>query len=137
QECLFSFHAKNFLKRDSEKPSNKITGIPRGFVLRQETIRDQKHVQADFAVTLNQANAIIDHCWFRGGWFDSMTMTWRSVEEGETCAALPRRCNAPGASVYFRFTRAPGEQKELIVNPCWHVPDSGACFCQHQSEAEH
>ncbi len=136
QECLFSFHAKNFLKRDSEKPSNKITGLPRGFVLRQEIIGDQKHVQADFAVTLNQANAIIDHCWFRGGWFDSMTMTWRSVEKSEARATDPVPSNAPGASVYVPFTLAPGEEKEIIVNTCWYVPYSDVRFGQDQSEAE-
>ncbi len=135
-DCLFSFHAKNFLKRDNEKPSNKVTAIPRGFVLRQEGIEDKKDAEAHFAITCDQENTIVDHCWFRGGWFDSMTMTWRSVEKAEARATEPVPVNAPGASLYVPFVLGPGEEKEIIVHTCWYVPYSDVRIGQDQSDDE-
>lgn len=127
-ESVFSFHSRNFMKNDKETAKNKIAKRLQGFVLSQEKSAEKAFLQGDFAVFTDQQNVVVDHCWFRGGWFDSITMTWQTIEKNETRTAEPAEANAPGASLYVPFSLNAGEEKQIIVYATWYVPSSDLRF---------
>ena len=67
---------------------------------------------------------VVNHNWFRGGWFDPLSICWDNLEEGrmeENPAGLE---GAVGASLYVPFTLAPGETRNIRLYMAWHVPYS-------------
>jgi uncharacterized protein (DUF608 family) len=118
-EAVFSFNTKNFLRTDDASP-NSITASPGGFILKS----DKPKQEASFAVFTDEPAAIVDHCWFRGGWWDPLTMAWNTVKEGRTRITAPVEKDAPGASLFVPFTLAPGETKTIKLLLAWYVPNS-------------
>jgi len=125
-ECVFSYHSKNFMKakQHATDKSGKdlVQAISGGFVLSQTAKDTLPHEQGDFAIFTNESYVVVDHCWFRGGWFDPLTMTWDSIRTGETKKVEPVDSGAPGASLYVPFTLAAGEEKTIRVMMGWYVP---------------
>jgi hypothetical protein len=35
-----------------------------------------------FAFFVDSNDVTVDHCWFRGGWWDALTLSWRNVQKG-------------------------------------------------------
>ncbi len=122
-EAVFSFNTKNFLAAD-EGAINKISKTANGFVLVQEALKDKPQAGGSFAIFTDDAATIIDHCWFRGGWWDPFTMAWNTVRDGDTKATEPVERDAPGASLYVPFTLMPGAVKKVRVMMTWYVPES-------------
>ena len=73
---------------------------------------------------MDNAAAVVDHCWFRGAWFDPQTVVWDNIRYGRIADKQPVKGVAPGASVYVPLTLQPGETKTVKVNFCWYLPDS-------------
>jgi uncharacterized protein (DUF608 family) len=115
-DAVFSFNTKNFLARDDDKSKNSIGSIENGFVLRQD--------ENSFAVTCDAPESIVDHCWFRGGWWDPFTMAWNTVKEGRTRDTAPVDNGAPGASLFVPFRLAPGATKTIVLRAVWSIPHS-------------
>ncbi len=122
-EAIFSFNTKNFLA-DTDGAVNKITGIDNGFVLKQEAVKDKPEVQANFAVFTDDDKTIVDHCWFRGGWWDPLTMAWNTVRDVKTRATEPVEKDAPGASLFVPFTLNAGATKTVKLMMAWYVPET-------------
>jgi uncharacterized protein (DUF608 family) len=122
-DAVFSLNAKNFLANE-EGAVNKITKTAHGFVLQQDAVKDKPHAEASFAFFTDDASTIIDHCWFRGGWWDPLTMAWNTVRNGETRATDPVEKDAPGASLYVPFSLMPGAKKTVRLMAAWYVPES-------------
>ena len=114
-DAVFSFNTKNFLAIDDDK-ANNIGSIKNGYVLRQK--------DNGFAVFCDDDTAVIDHCWFRGGWWDPFTMAWNTVKEGRTRNTAPVDKEAPGASLFVPFHLAAGATKTIRVYASWYVPHS-------------
>jgi uncharacterized protein (DUF608 family) len=131
-ECIFSFHSKNFMKpRDGDQGPEKngkdlIHSIQNGFILSNSSAAERPDHQGDFAIFLKDGAAVVDHCWFRGGWFDPLTMTWHAIKQGEVKKVDPVEAGAPGASLYIPFTLGPGESRVMTVMFAWFVPESDA-----------
>jgi uncharacterized protein (DUF608 family) len=148
-ELVFSFHSKNLLKipQPSEwggtfEPGDAVLPLPNGFILHQSALEGKPFYQGDFAAFVDGDEAVVDHCWFRGGWFDSVTMTWKTIAEGGVRQQAPVEGSAPGASLYVPFKLAPGGEKTIRLLFAWYVPKSeikagsapadtcnGAAFC--------
>lgn len=79
-----------------------------------------------FAASTSESPARVDCAWFRGGWFDPLTMLWKTVESGGT-PAKPPHDGAPGdgASFYVPFSIPARGEKTLRVRLAWYVPRSG------------
>ena len=103
---------------------NKIAAIKNGFVLKQDGLKDKPEAESSFAVFTNDDNTIIDHCWFRGGWWDPFTMAWNTVRDGKTRATEPVEKGAPGASLFVPFSLQPGGTKTIRLMTAWYVPES-------------
>lgn len=120
-DAVFSFNAKNFLS--IEKGKNSIRPLQNGFII-TETGTAEKPFRSDFAIFTDDAATQVDHCWFRGGWWDPFTMAWNAVKNAEVRAVQPVAEGAPGASIYVPFTLAPGKQKTIRLMMAWYTPDS-------------
>jgi len=124
-EAVFSFNSKNFLKIDQGK--NSIRSMQNGFVL-SEAGTSEKPYKTEFAIFTDDEATIVDHCWFRGGWWDPVTMAWNTVKKGDAKAVAPVDKDAPGASLFVPFTIAPGKEKTIRVMMAWYTPDSEYTF---------
>ena len=121
-EAVFSFNAKNFMAVEGGK--NAIKSMKNGFVLTEAGTAEKSFLKGDFALFTDQSGAVIDHCWFRGGWFDPLTMAWNAIKAGEARAVAPEEEGAPGASIYVPFSLSPGQEKTIRVMAAWYVPES-------------
>jgi uncharacterized protein (DUF608 family) len=115
-EYVFSFNAKTLNDFSQVRPMDG------GFVLSQDSAQapDQK---GDLAFFTDDKTTIVDNCWFRGGWFDPMTITWKHIRDAQTTAVAPQP-NAAGASLFVPFTLKPGEERVIRLLVAWYVPDS-------------
>ena len=138
-DCVFSFHGKNFMRPKEQDPDaskngkNSIRPITNGFILSQAGSETRPHDQGDFAIYTDSADTVVDHCWFRGGWFDPLTMAWESIRKGETKKVDAVESGAPGASLYVPFNLKAGEEKIIKVMMTWYVPVSDI---RHGGEAK-
>ena len=122
-EAVFAYNAKNFMA-SSDEAKNRIGSTPQGFVLIQDGTKEKPYLQGQFAVFTDQGNTVVDHCWFRGGWWDPLTMAWNNIRDGHIQQREPVDYSAPGASLYVPFSLLPGAKKTIRVMMAWYVPES-------------
>ncbi len=86
-EALFAFNSDNFMKVTTSSEwggvpvgHDSIAAISNGFVLAQPCFPDKPEYKGDFAIFTDDPGVVVDHCWFRGGWFDSRTVLWKNIE---------------------------------------------------------
>ncbi|MGJ7032931.1 GH116 family glycosyl hydrolase [Niabella hirudinis] len=122
QEAVFSYNAKNFVARGERA---RIRKMEQGFILSQEPGKDKPFTKTDFAIyTTADQQPVTDYCWFRGGWFDPVTMIWNTIEAGATKDNPPVDWDAPGASLFVPFTLAPGGRRTIRIMMAWYVPEA-------------
>ena len=119
---VFSYNARNFLKVEAGK--NSIRKLKNGFILSENGTKEKPHLKSEFAIYSDQDETIIDHSWFRGGWWDPLTMAWNTIKSGEPKAVEPVESGAPGASLFVPFKLSPGRSKIIKIYFAWFVPDS-------------
>ncbi|MEW6752991.1 MAG: GH116 family glycosyl hydrolase [Candidatus Latescibacterota bacterium] len=67
--------------------------------------------------------------WFRGGWFDALTvlagqlMAGRLESHGESRPVLPGRARF-GATLFWDLQLGPGQQVDVPLIYCWHAPNT-------------
>jgi|WetSurMetagenome_2_1015567.scaffolds.fasta_scaffold00004_55 uncharacterized protein (DUF608 family) len=132
--AIFSYNSKNFMKQSGGKSS--IKSIAGGFILAEAGTPENPEKQGDFAIFTKEPETIIDHCWFRGGWWDPLTITWNTINKSETRNTEPSGDDAPGASLYVPFTIKPGEIKTIRLMMAWYVPITNMKYGQDSEEAD-
>ena len=124
--ATFSFHATNFMAID--KPEvGQVSSIAQGFIISQPSIADNPAAEGSFAVQLDHPETKMDCAWFRGGWFDSLTMLWNRIQTGEIVEKpedFTDGGSGGGASIYLPFELNPGEELTLRLRACWYIPYS-------------
>lgn len=122
-EAVFSFHAANFLAA-GEGPRG-VGEAEGGFILWQEGTEERPWEEGALTVAV-EAEASVDCRWFRGGWWDALTILWQHVSEGRVVANPPIEGGdpSPGGSVYVPLTLPPGESRTVVVRLSWYVPRS-------------
>jgi uncharacterized protein (DUF608 family) len=121
-EALFSYNSRNFMS--VANGINRIKPAPGGFILSEDGIKNKPETRGDFAIFTDAPEAKVDHCWFRGGWFDPLSITWESLMKAEIREKEPVEQSAPGASLYVPFTLKGGESRTIRLMFSWYVPDS-------------
>lgn len=116
KEYVFSFNSPTLWD------FSRIQPIDKGFILSQDSAADPAR-KGDLAFFTDDPAAVIDYCWFRGGWWDPLTMAWQHVQNAEIHPNPPQP-NASGASLYVPFTLKPGQSKTIRLLVAWYVPDS-------------
>lgn len=121
-DVVLSFNSRNFLQVQGGR--NSINKIANGFILSEAGTKEKPFLKTDFAVFTDDNAAIVDYCWFRGGWWDPLTMAWNNISKGEARAADPVESGAPGASLYLPLALAAGKEKTIKLMMAWYSPDS-------------
>jgi uncharacterized protein (DUF608 family) len=123
-DCVFSFNARNFLAK--EEGEQGVRSVPGGFVLWAGPGEEAPWEEASLCARVDHEGTRVNHAWFRGGWFDALTLAWRDVEEGACFdrAATSEGSPAPGASLFVPVTLAPGEGQTIVVQLSWYVGES-------------
>lgn len=121
-EVIFSFNTRNFMHRTNEVLS-PILKMDKGFILSQN--RPERHPDQEgyCAFFTDEKDTKVNYNWFRGGWFDPLTMAWNHVERGEMPENDPV-VGGTGASIYVPFKLKPGESKTINLYIAWYVPRS-------------
>lgn len=120
-QAVFSWNTRNFLGNGSIGP------IDGGFILYAAT-GDQRANQTALAVFAPDEQVVVDHCWFRGGWWDPLTIAWHNVSEGKLVDNPPVDANAPGASLAIPLNLAPGQERTIRLHLAWYTPASDLRF---------
>ena len=126
-EAVYSFHAANFMAKrpraDGPEGGN-VRATPGGFILSQQSLPNEPWHEGSFAAATRAEGATADCAWFRGGWFDPLTMVWNSVAAGEMRDKPPltEGTPSPGGSLYVPLKLAPGESRTVEVLLSWFVP---------------
>lgn len=123
-EAVFSFNAKNFMELD--RGGGSVGPIQGGFVLRSNGTKERPQDEGAFCAFLPDPAVKVNHAWFRGGWFDPLTITWRDVESGSAFDRPPIKEGqaSPGASLFLPFKLEPGGSKTVALLLSWYVGKS-------------
>jgi hypothetical protein len=118
---VFSFNAKNFMVTGTNPQA--IRPIAGGFILWGGPHKERPWEEAAFAATVSEPDAKVNHAWFRGGWWDSLTLAWKDIA---TAAAYDRSpitdgAASPGATIFVPFELARGECRKIVVRLSWFV----------------
>ncbi|MDX9754910.1 MAG: GH116 family glycosyl hydrolase, partial [bacterium] len=119
-EAIFSYHAVNFMRMGNE--GNSVQPFDNGFVLYQEGTEANPEYEGAFAIFTNDNQTVIDHGWFKGGWWDARTLIWETIASASILANPPQTGSVPGASLYVPLSLQPNESKTLRLMLCWVVP---------------
>jgi uncharacterized protein (DUF608 family) len=137
-EAIYSFHARNFMatgrpwELEPEGPGGEAVCATRnGFVLSQARRDGRPWDQGAFSAVVDDAGVKVNCAWFRGGWYDPLTILWKTISQGEAPEAGPimhagaRGEPSPGGSLYVPFRLGPGEEKLVRLRLAWYVPETG------------
>ena len=119
-EAVFSWSSRNIIV----EWVGRISPVKNGFTMSVNPADDAELGKTGFSVFLDDDNAIVDHCWFRGEWFDPHMMLWKNIETCNSPSNPPAEQPSPGASIYLPFKLNPGEEKTIKVNFIWYMPES-------------
>ena len=148
-DAVFSYNTRNFM-RVNRKGKSSIGAISNGFVLSQTGTAEEPHLQSEFAIFADDPQTRVNHCWFRGGWFDPLTICWNDICAGTIQENKPVESDAPGASLFVPFKLQANETKTIRIYMAWYVPlsnlkigqdaasesdkpDATACCCGSES----
>jgi uncharacterized protein (DUF608 family) len=123
-EAVFSYNSRNFMSipNPGEEPLDSIRTIEGGFLLWQEGTEENPKNEGGFAVFVDDGDVVVDHCWFKGGWFDSLTLTWENIRKVALMDNPPLEGSSPGASLFVPFSLEPGGEKTVRLMMAWYVP---------------
>jgi uncharacterized protein (DUF608 family) len=131
-EAVFSYHSRNFMAAGGRGSS--VRSIEGGFVLSQAGSDEHPEHEGHYAVFVDQPGVVVDHCWFKGGWFDALTLVWRNVAEG-LLVDNPPTGGATGASLYLPLELGPGEERTVRLMLAWYVPETDLRLGQDDPDA--
>jgi uncharacterized protein (DUF608 family) len=131
---VFSVNARNFMVT-SEEDKGDVRALPGGFVLRSGGTAEKPWEEGSFAVRVDDAAVRVNHAWFRGGWWDGLTLAWKDVTEGVCYERPPVSEGEPakGATLFVPFALPPGGEREIAVQLSWYV---GASDLRRGSDPE-
>jgi uncharacterized protein (DUF608 family) len=127
-DAVYSFNAKNFMAVGSGDQA--VRSVPDGFVLWQNGSAEKPWEQGSFCAAVIDTNVSVNYAWFRGGWFDALTIAWKNIEEGKCFAQPPITIGkpSPGATIFVPFRLAPGAEKTVRLLFSWYVPETNLRF---------
>ncbi len=122
-EAVFSFNTKNFLPLDNGD-QHAVRAATNGFSLWSAGKADEPWKEAWFSATSPDAGALVNHAWFRGGWWDPLTMAWKDVASASAIARPPIASGdpSPGATLFVPLSLAPGAKRTVVVQLAWYAP---------------
>ena len=122
--AVFTFNSPNIIDRNGS-----IGPMEDGFVLYRSADASDRETKGALAFAVDKSasgleKVIIDYCWFRGGWWDALTIAWDNVEKGRVIESASTSSRAPGATLAAPFTLKPGETKTIRLLVAWYSPET-------------
>jgi len=122
-EAIFSYNTRNFMYVHG-KGDSYIQSMDKGFILTQTGTKEEPFHQGDFAIYTDDSQTKVNHCWFRGAWFDPLTICWNDLSTGKIQEYPEKEKGAPGASLFVPVNLKAGETKTVKLYMAWYVPYS-------------
>jgi uncharacterized protein (DUF608 family) len=122
-DAIFSYNTRNFMYVHG-KGNSYIRSFKNGFVLCQTGHENEPHHEGEFAIFTDEPETVVNHNWFRGAWFDPLTICWNNICNGEMPTRKEREPGAPGGSLFVPVKIKPGETKTIRLYMAWYVPYS-------------
>ena len=122
-DCVYYFAAENFMRKND---SALIRPLSNGFCLEQPVDPENCSLQGSFAAQAGET-AYVDTAWFRGGWFDTLSMLWNGICKGtyENREYTDHRfTNKSGGTLAVPFHVEPFGKKTIVLRLSWFVPGS-------------
>lgn len=127
QEAVFSWNARNFM-RVGENP-HAVKTISGGFVLWSAAPKDRGWEEGSFAASVDDPAVKVNPVWFRGGWFDALTMAWNDISRGNCPEQdVAQGQPSPGGSLFVPFKLAPHASKTIVLRFAWYVGQTNLHF---------
>jgi len=126
-ELVYSFNAAHFMAApDADNHRVLRADSGKGFVLDQPSVNDKPWEQGAFCAATDHPGAKVDCTWFRGGWFDPLTMIWNAIEAGQSQEKPPVEEGrpSPGASIFVPLELQPNEQQSVRLMLSWFVSET-------------
>jgi uncharacterized protein (DUF608 family) len=122
--AVYSFHSRNFMS--TATPGEAVRSTQGGFVLWQPGSDERPWDRGAFSAAVDDPDVKVNCAWFRGGWFDPLTMVWKAISDGATPEAGPITGGdpSPGGSLYVPFRLEPGQEKVIRLRLAWYVPET-------------
>ncbi|MCC6361444.1 MAG: twin-arginine translocation signal domain-containing protein, partial [Phycisphaerales bacterium] len=119
-EAVFSFNSRNFIAMGG---GNAVMPAKGGFTLRQNAPAERPWEEGSLVIASDDPAVKVNHAWFRGGWWDSLTTAWRDVENGAAFDREPITQGeaSPGATLFVPFTLGPGAKKQISLRIAWYI----------------
>ncbi|MEP6830095.1 MAG: GH116 family glycosyl-hydrolase, partial [Rhizomicrobium sp.] len=127
-DAVFSFNAKNFLAAEKSPPGrNAVRSTPGGFTLWNGAPPEKPWEEVAFAAAVTEPNGKVNHSWFRGDWWDALTLAWKDVARGTSYDAPPPTNSppSPGATIFVPFHLEAGASRIITVRLAWYCGVSG------------
>lgn len=120
-EAVFSWNAKNFMATRGNPQAVK--DVPGGFVFWGGPGKNKPFEEGAFSATVSDPAVKVNYAWFRGSWWDPLTMAWNDIARGAAYQRPPLTEGAPspGATLFVPFTLAPGAVKTITLRLAWYV----------------
>jgi uncharacterized protein (DUF608 family) len=122
-EVVYYFNASNFMKIDD---NSRVRPVKNGFILEQDGTKEAAYNKGAFSATVEE-DAFVDTAWFRGGWFDTLTMLWNDITKGSYKNKVHSdldKGQSLGGTIAVPFTLKGNESKTIKLRFSWFVPDS-------------
>jgi len=135
-QAVYSFNARNFMALGRD--GHAVRRTESGFILRQDGSENQPWEEGSFCALVLDADAKVNCTWFRGGWFDPLTIAWKDIEEG-ACYDRPPAAEgqpSPGGTIFAPFELAPGEEKTVTLLLSWYVPKTDLRLGRGRDDAD-
>lgn len=126
-DAVFSFNSKNFMVQGDN--AQAVRPVEGGFILWGGAHQASPWEEGAFAATVSDPTVKVNYSWFRGGWWDPLTLAWKDVAAGACFDAAPPASGgpSPGATLFVPFHLAAGETKTIIVRLAWFVGRTNLC----------
>ncbi len=134
-EAVFSWNVRNFMVIGGN--TQGIKPAPGGFTLWGAAAKDKAWEEGSFTAVVDDPAVKVNHAWFRGGWWDGLTLAWQDVAKG-ACFDRPPVTEggpAPGATLFVPFTLAPGASKTIVLRLSWFAAITNIRFGKDPKDA--
>jgi uncharacterized protein (DUF608 family) len=120
-DAVFSYNARNFMVVG--RNAQAVRAVPGGFVLWGGGTEERPAEEGAFSAVAVDPEVKVNAAWFRGGWWDALTMAWKDIAEGACYDRAPISSGdaSPGASLFVPFHLEPGASKTIVLQLAWYV----------------
>jgi len=122
-EAVYYFCSFNFMQTTNKAPSY-VKSEKDGFILGQTAPENEIWHKGEFYIYVENEPAYINTKWFRGGWFDTLTMLWNDIAKGAYSSGSHADNDSRGGYIAVPFTLKSGESKTIKIHTCWYVGET-------------